>query len=82
VDEHEVERPRADDLVGDAHVPAARVGNLALGIGARLRRLELRILLQHAALQLAQRRRGLDPELVREHAPERLEGCERLRLAA
>ena len=30
VDEHEVERPVADDLVGDPDVAAARVGDLAV----------------------------------------------------
>ena len=96
MDEHEVERPLADDLVGDPDVAAARVARRrrAAARPRRFRRprawhalrarrqLERRVLLQHPPLELAQRRRRLDPELVGERAPERLVARERLGVPA
>jgi hypothetical protein len=95
VDEHEVERAVADDLVGDPDVGASGVGDVTRGIhtdgadvlwgrsGTRLAarvQLEGRVLLQHLPLELAQGRGRLDPELFVERPPEGLVARERLGL--
>ena len=95
MDEDEVDRPVADDLVCDPDIAASRVGDIADGSLARgsawrraaralrvRRRLEGRVLLQHLPLELAKRSGGLDPHLVGKRPPKRLVARERLRVPA
>ena len=89
-EEHEVDRPVAGHLVGDAEVAAARVAdrraNRRLGrrAGARTRggQVQARILTEDAQLELPERRPGVDAELLDERPAAALEPMQRVGLPA
>ena len=94
-DEHEVDRPVAGHLVGDAEVAAARVADRRLPpcrhsnrrrgasrVRTPGRQVQARVLTEDAQLELLERRPGVDAELLDERPASALEHVQRVGLPA